>query len=315
MAILIVSDTLSGQIKNSLPSVIAYAKAIASKESLPVSLVLSGGFEDSELSKINALGLTKIFTKESDLSTALVNHLVEQQKVKYLLFTQSSSTNEVASKFSVLHNVSYVNNIIGEPIFEQGFSVQHLMFSGKAHAFTSLSSDLKILGIKNSSLTPDSVESISELEKITFDEDQQDKKYEIKKITKSAEGIPLTEAEIIVSGGRGLQSADNWGIIEELAEVLGAAKGCSKPVSDMGWREHHEHIGQTGVKVSPNLYIAVGISGAIQHLAGVANSKSILVINKDPEAPFFKVATYGIIGDAFQVLPKLTAAIKTRKNT
>jgi electron transfer flavoprotein alpha subunit len=125
--------------------------------------------------------------------------------------------------------------------------------------------------------------------------------------------VPLTEAEIVVSGGRGLKGPENWGIIEDLAKVLGAATACSKPVADVGWRPHHEHVGQTGIQISPNLYIAVGVSGAIQHLAGVASSKNIVVINNDPEAPFFKVADYGIVGDAFEVVPRLNEAIRRYK--
>jgi electron transfer flavoprotein alpha subunit len=191
--------------------------------------------------------------------------------------------------------------------------VKRSIFTGKAFAETTLSTDRKILAIKKNTLeikTDGPEPAVEDLEVGLGDEDFT---YQITGTEKAEGDVLLPEADIVVSGGRGLKGPENWGMIEDLAKALGAATGCSKPVSDMEWRPHHEHVGQTGVKVAPTLYVAVGISGAIQHLAGVNSSKYIVVINKDSEAPFFKAADYGIVGDAFEVIPKLTEAIKALK--
>jgi electron transfer flavoprotein alpha subunit len=209
-------------------------------------------------------------------------------------------------------SASLATNVVALPDTTNGFVVKRGVFSGKGFAHVQLSRENKIVAI-----TPNSIElkenqvSIS-VEKATVAESEN-----LTKITasnKAAGKIPLTEAEIVVSAGRGMKGPENWGMVEELAGLLGAATACSKPVSDMDWRPHSEHVGQTGITIKPNLYIAIGISGAIQHLAGVSSSKVIVVINKDPEAPFFKAADYGIVGDAFEVLPQLIAAAKAAQN-
>ena len=188
------------------------------------------------------------------------------------------------------------------------------IYTGKAFAITELKADRKIITIRKNSVPI--TEDGGAAEVVSFAPSLEDSDFGVAvKSTEKSEGeVLLPEADIVVSGGRGLKGPENWGILEDLAKALGAATGCSKPVSDMNWRPHHEHVGQTGVKVAPSLYIAIGISGAIQHLAGVNSSKNIVVINKDPEAPFFKAADYGIVGDAFEVVPKLTEAIKSLNN-
>ena len=314
MSVLIVIEVINNKVSKSANAVIAYGKAIAEHEHSTFSILVNGDSAQEALSLIQNYGASKVFQSTEGASAEAISDLIKKHGYTYVLFHQTSTLNDIAAKLSILHNVAYLNNVIEGPSFEKDFMATHLIYSGKAHARTRLVGSLKILGIKNSSLSVSQIDEKTEVE-LLDSSPAKEKKYIIKKINKNNEGVALSDSEIIVSGGRGLQGPENWGIIDDLAETLGAAKGCSKPVSDMEWRPHHEHIGQTGVKVSPNLYIAVGISGAIQHLAGVANSKSILVINKDSEAPFFKVATYGIIGDAFQVLPKLTAAIRARKNT
>ena len=193
------------------------------------------------------------------------------------------------------------------------FVVTKNVFSGKAFAKYSIKTDVKIIALLPNSFKAETTEEKAAVE--SFENGVADSKITLKdKIVEGGEGIPLPEAELVVSAGRGLKGPDNWGIVEDLADALGAATACSRPVADIGWRPHHEHVGQTGIAIRPNLYIAAGISGAIQHLAGVNGSKVIVVINTDPEAPFFKAADYGVVGDAFEVLPRLTEAVKKFKS-
>jgi electron transfer flavoprotein alpha subunit len=230
-----------------------------------------------------------------------------------LILAKSSLGDAVASRLAVKLNAGLVSNVVGLPDLSNGFVVKRSIFTGKAFAETSINSAKKILAIKKN-IHP--IKTDGEVVKATSLDLTISEENFVSTITgvEKAEGeILLPEADIVVSGGRGLNGPENWGMIEELADTLHAARGCSKPVSDLGWRPHHEHVGQTGVKVAPTLYIAIAISGAIQHLAGVNASKYIVVINKDPDAPFFKAADYGIVGDAFDVVPKLTQAIKALK--
>jgi electron transfer flavoprotein alpha subunit len=203
-----------------------------------------------------------------------------------------------------------VSNVTELPDASNGFTVKRSIYTGKAFATVSLNNDRKILAIKKNAVELKETDGSASVEALEVSLDDSAFATKITSTDQATGEVLLPEAEIVVSGGRGLKGPENWQIIEDLAHELGAGTGCSKPVSDMGWRPHHEHVGQTGVKVSPQLYVAVGISGAIQHLAGVNSSKYIVVVNKDPEAPFFKAADYGIVGDAFEVIPKLTEALK-----
>jgi len=200
--------------------------------------------------------------------------------------------------------------VVELPRLEGGFVVKRSIYTGKAFADTTVTTAKKILAIKKNAVDQKLDGAEAQVETFAVSIPESDFASKINATERATGEVLLPEADIVVSGGRGMKGPENWGMIEELAKTLGAATGCSKPVSDIGWRPHHEHVGQTGVKVAPTLYIAVGISGAIQHLAGVNSSKCIVVINKDPEAPFFKAADYGIVGDAFEIVPQLTAALK-----
>ena len=196
------------------------------------------------------------------------------------------------------------------PDTTNGFVVKKTVFSGKAFANVSINTPIKIIAINPNSFHTSFNEGIAEVSELNIS--VASPKIKVIEVNKISGEVPLTEADIVVSGGRGLKGPENWGILLDLAKELGAATACSRPVGDAHWRPHHEHVGQTGVQIAPNLYIAIGISGAIQHLAGVNRSKVIVVINKDPEAPFFKAADYGIVGDAFEILPQLIQAAKNR---
>ena len=222
----------------------------------------------------------------------------------------SFSGKSIAPRVAVKLNAALGDNVIDLPDTSSGFVVKKNAFSGKAFAFFELMSEVKVI-----SLIPNSFKVVDNPVNATvanFSAQLSDNDFRqtVKETIRSTDKISLPDAELVVSGGRGLKGPENWGMIEELAKILGAATACSKPVSDAGWRPHSEHVGQTGIAISPNLYVAVGISGAIQHLAGVSSSKVIVVINKDPEAPFFKAADYGIAGDAFEVVPKLIESAK-----
>ncbi|MGZ5135242.1 MAG: electron transfer flavoprotein subunit alpha/FixB family protein, partial [Flavitalea sp.] len=217
----------------------------------------------------------------------------------------------IAPRLAARLKAGLVAGAIALPDTSNGFVVKKNVFSGKAFANISLKSEIKIISLNTNSYPVTSKEGVAEVLPVNATVDQP--KVKVKSVNKVKGEIPLSEAELVVSGGRGLKGPENWGMIEELAKVLGAATACSRAVADVHWRPHHEHVGQTGLAIAPNLYIAVGISGAIQHLAGVNRSKVIVVINKDPEAPFFKAADYGIVGDAFDVVPKIIQDVKKLK--
>jgi electron transfer flavoprotein alpha subunit len=227
-----------------------------------------------------------------------------------VIMPKSALTDSASSKVAVKLKAGVVNNVVELPDLTSGFKVKRAIYTGKAFAVTEINTPIKVLLLRKNAMNAIANGNDCPVEAFQPSFEATDFGLKRLKVEKAEGEILLPEAEIVVSGGRGLKGPENWHLIESLAKALHAGTGCSKPVSDMDWRPHHEHVGQTGVKVSPNLYIAVGISGAIQHLAGVNSSKVIVVINKDPEAPFFKAADYGVVGDAFDVLPQLTEAVK-----
>lgn len=321
MAVLVYIEHKGGLIKKSSLEAITYGRKLADALQTEVKAVGLGTISSEEWEKAAQAGAkTALHVSDERLNAGIiqahasaVGQAFEACGAKILVLAKSSLGDAVAARLAVKLKAGMVSNVISLPSIENGFSVKRSIYTGKAFAVSEITTENKILAIRKSTVEP--LQEDGKIQVDVFAAVLDDAVFNVKITgTDTAIGqVSLPEADIVVSGGRGLKGPENWGILEDLAAALGAATGCSKPVSDMDWRPHHEHVGQTGVKVSPSLYIAVGISGAIQHLAGVNSSKNILVINKDPEAPFFKAADYGIVGDAFEVLPKLTEAIKAIK--
>jgi electron transfer flavoprotein alpha subunit len=323
MAILVFVESTDGEIKNTSLVAISYAKALGEQMGdSEVTALVMGSFEDPALAGLGKYGATRVLHAADDrlnqpviqaVSSAL-NQAVEHTGAKTVVAAKSSLADPVVAKVAVKMQAALISNVTDLPDLTDGFKVKRSVYTGKAFAVTSVNRENKIISIKKNAIELFEQGNDAPVEKLDVQLGDSDFDVTLTNTEKSAGGVPLGEAELIVSGGRGLKGPENWSVIEELAQALRATTGCSKPVSDMEWRPHHEHVGQTGVKVSPQLYIAVGISGAVQHVAGVNSSKYIVVINKDSEAPFFKAADYGIVGDAFEVLPKLTKAIKDSAN-
>jgi electron transfer flavoprotein alpha subunit len=245
------------------------------------------------------------------LITNLIAAAVEKSDAEFVVISQDQTGKAVGPRVAAKLTAGHISGAIDLPDTSNGFVVKTNVYSGKAIAHVAIHSPKKVISILPNSIAP--VENKVSSTISDFDVELGSGGIKIVDHKSQGDGIPLPEAELVVSAGRGLKGPENWGIVENLAETLGATTACSRPVSDIGWRPHHEHVGQTGIAIRPNLYIAAGISGAIQHLAGVNGSKVIVVINTDSEAPFFKAADYGIVGDAFEVLPRLSEAINKFK--
>lgn len=319
MSILVFVECANGEIKKSSKEAVSYAYKTGSIfGDVQIIAVVAGDYNDAKLAELGKNGASKVINvndaslTENNISaySSLLSGLMEQYNATVLVMTKTSFSDNIGGRAAAKAGAAVISNVVTLPDTSSGFVVKKSIFTGKAFADITVEGDKKILIIKKNSVETiedrplAEIETIAKPNNVVFEE----------KITgneKASGDMLLDEADIVVSGGRGLKGPENWGMIEELASALGAATGCSKPVSDLGWRPHHEHVGQTGVKVSPNLYIAVGISGAIQHLAGVNSSKVLVAINKDPDAPFFKAADYGIVGDAFEVVPRLVKKVKS----
>ena len=249
---------------------------------------------------------------DSQVYAAVIAEAVQELGASVVVMTHTSTGKSVLGRLAARLKAGSVPGVNALPEVEGGiFMVKKPVFSGKAFAKMAINSEIKLISVMGNSMQPAEVGSAAEV--AALDVAVPASKTTVKEVSRIEGETPLPEAELVVSAGRGMKGPENWGIIEELAKELGATTACSRPVSDVGWRPHHEHVGQTGIAIRPNLYIAAGISGAIQHLAGVNSSKTIVVINKDPEAPFFKAADYGVVGDLFDVVPRLTEAIRKHK--
>ena len=259
----------------------------------------------------NILVYRKINEPNDQVISKLILKAVDKLDAEFILLSQDQTGKSIGPRVAAKLEAGHVSGAISLPEASADFTVKTNVYSGKAIAYVCVHSDKKVISILPNSIQP--IENKVDASVSEFEEDLGNGRIKSVDLKPLGDGIPLPEAELVVSAGRGLKGPENWGIVEDLALSLGATTACSRPVADIGWRPHHEHVGQTGVAIRPNLYIAAGISGAIQHLAGVNGSKVIVVINTDPEAPFFKAADYGVVGDAFEVLPKLTAAINNFK--
>lgn len=323
MSVLVYVEHANGKFKKSVYEAVSYAKAIAEQNNTTLTALSIGNVQEADLKDLAKYGASKILTINNEQLKNFVNQAyasviaeaATKEGANIVVLSNSFSGKGLAPRIAVKLKAGFVDGATELPTNEGGkFAVKKTAFSGKAFAITELTSENKIIalnpnafGVKEAASADVSVETFSPSEK------PNDFAAIVKEIIRATDKVSLPDAELVVSAGRGLKGPENWGMIEELADLLGAATACSKPVSDADWRPHSEHVGQTGITVSPNLYIAIGISGAIQHLAGISSSKVIVVINKDPEAPFFKVADYGIVGDAFEVVPKLIQALKAHK--
>jgi electron transfer flavoprotein alpha subunit len=248
---------------------------------------------------------------DAQVYSDVIAQVAKSVDAKLIIFSNNVDGKAIAPRLSVRLKAGLVSGAVALPDTSNGFIVKKNVFSGKAFANISVNTDIKIIALNPNAYKVVAGEGTAEI--VSFSATVGQPAVKVTATNKVSGEVPLTEAEIVVSAGRGMKGPENWGLVEDLAHALHAALACSRPVADAHWRPHNEHVGQTGIAIAPNLYIAIGISGAIQHLAGVNRSKVIVVINKDPEAPFFKAADYGIVGDAFEILPKFTEAVKKMK--
>ena len=318
MGILIYTESENGKFKKSALELASYGRAIA--DQLGIELI-AASFNHKDCQKLATYGVERIIqisdpTLENFTAQQYAVNLAsvaQENGVKLILLSSSANAKYLAPLLAVSLSAGYASNVVGLPESLQPLTVKRSCFTNKAFNTCVLDSEVNIIGLSNNSF------GISENPKEICAEDKSTTpiatNLEVEKVEKASVQVSIADADIVVSGGRGLKGPENWHLIEDLATILGAATACSKPVSDMGWRPHSEHVGQTGKPVASNLYIAVGVSGAIQHLAGINSSKVKVVINIDPEAPFFKAADYGLVGDAFEVVPELIEKLKAFKNS
>jgi electron transfer flavoprotein alpha subunit len=314
MSVLVFAESHNGHFKKTTLEAVTYGAQVAAELGVPCVALTLGKVEAA--GELGVYGASKVYNVASDglqhfdsqVFTKVIADAVTQLGATVLVLCHSANGKALAGRLSVRLKAGSVAGANAIPSINGSFKVTKSVFSGKAIAAFEITSAVKIISLVGNAVAPNASSAAMSVENLAIEVPAA--KVTVKG-TQTVEGeVPLPEAELVVSAGRGLKDPSNWGIIEDLAHAVGATTACSRPVADAGWRPHHEHVGQTGVAIRPNLYIAVGISGAIQHLAGVNNSRVIVVINKDPEAPFFKAADYGVVGDLFEIVPKLTEAFK-----
>lgn len=313
MAVLVFAESLTGKIKKSALEAVAFGYKVAQQQGTTCIALTIGKADGAE--QLGVYGASKVLNFaaathfDAQVFAAIIAEVAKAQAADVVVFGHTSTGKSVAGRVAVRLKAGLVSAVTSLP--ENGFQVKKNVFSGKGIVNYSINSATKVVTISGNTFRPEAVGQVASVESISVSAPAS----RVKVLeTSTVEGtVPLPEADMVVSAGRGMKGPENWGIVEDLAKELNATTACSRPVADVHWRPHHEHVGQTGVAIKPTLYIAIGISGAIQHLAGVNQSKVIVVINKDADAPFFKAADYGIVGDLFDVVPKLTAAIQKFK--
>lgn len=316
MSVLVYTESDNGAFKKIAQEVVSYAKGIADQLGTQVTAVSING---NDTASLGTYGASKVLdVQDANLSNfsaegyaQVVAEAAKAEGAQVIVLSSSANSKFLAPLVAVHMEAGYVPNVTGLPTSTSPFKVKHSVFTNKAFAHTEINTAVKVVGLAKNAfgIQEHGITATTE----SFAPSIGASKSEVVSVDKATDKVTIADAEVVVSGGRGLKGPENWGLIEDLADVLGAATACSKPVSDMGWRPHGEHVGQTGKPVASTLYIAIGISGAIQHLAGINSSKVKVVINNDPEAPFFKAADYGIVGDAFEVIPALTEKLKQFK--
>ncbi len=321
MSVLLFAEHSEETFKKSVLEAATYAYDLAQKIGTELHAVSIGQIEEKVLKSLGSYGVSKIHTIKSDQPNAFVNaayasavsQVAEHIQAQAVVMAETYNGKAISPRVAVKLNATPLPGVITMVDPSNDFDVSRMSYSGKGIQALKAVRDRVVITVKNNSYELAKNEVDVSIEPFDFDQSVVSIDAIAKEVVKVSDGIVLTEAGVVVSAGRGLKGPENWAMIEELADLLHAATACSKPVSDMEWRPHHEHVGQTGIQISPNVYIAIGISGAIQHLAGVSSSKHIIVINKDSEAPFFKIADYGIVGDLFDVVPRLIDGIKAAK--
>jgi len=321
MSVIVLVEHTEGNIKKKSLEAVQYAAGIAQKTGTTVSAVVLGTLADTEMESLGQYGAQKVLhvadARLDELHarayTSALLAAAQKESSKIIIALHDINGRAVAPRLSAKLKAGLVAGALSHPDLDKGFVIKKAVFSGKAFAFVNITSDVKVITLMPNTFQLNKGEGKATIEKLEVSFGDKDFGVKVKEVNLIKGEIPLADAQLVVSGGRGMKGPENWGLIENLAKELGAGTACSRPVADAHWRPHHEHVGQTGGTVRPNLYIAVGISGAIQHLAGVNGSKTIVVINKDPEAPFFKAANYGVVGDAMEILPRLTEAVKKLK--
>lgn len=315
--ILVIAENYGKTIKKATYEAITYGKKVAGKQGDKLAVLILGSADNTDSvleygpDEVYHINDSTLDTLDTSVYNKVISSFAEDKAANLVILSHSSTGKSIAGGLAIKLNAGIVTGVNGLPADGPSFIVPKPVFSGKANATFEIKSPVKVITLASNAIPVEKSSSGASVQKITVDIPAF--KVQVTKTETQSGVTPLPEAELVVSGGRGLKGPENWGILEDLANALGATTACSRPVADAHWRPHHEHVGQTGVAIRPNLYIAIGISGAIQHLAGVNNSKCIVVVNKDSEAPFFKAADYGIVGDLFDVVPKLTEAVKKYK--